>query len=107
MAVTEHISGIYSGIDAVPRRAASLAGSIKSLARFFVTWVDSCAEHYAAAAIYQQLSRLSDAELRKRGLSRDTLLRDVFLHLSSRSRRPSTLGSARNAPMPGASSAPT
>ena len=40
--------------------------------------MDSCANYYAAAAIYEQLSRLSNAELHKRGLSRDTLARDVF-----------------------------
>jgi hypothetical protein len=35
------------------------------------------ADHYAAAAMYEQLSRLSDAELQRRGLSRSTLARDV------------------------------
>ena len=80
MAITEHISGIDSGIDAVPsaETAASLSSSIKSLVRFFVTWADSCANYYAAAAIYEQLSKLSNAELHKRGLSRDTLASDVF-----------------------------
>lgn len=80
MTTPEHISGIDPGIDAVPRAetAASLSNSIKSLARLFVTWVDNCADYYAAAAIYEQLSRLSNAELHKRGLSRDTLARDVF-----------------------------
>jgi hypothetical protein len=79
MAVTEHISGIDTGIDAVPRTetAASLSSSIKSLARFFTTWASSCADYYAAAAMYDQLSRLSNAELHKRGLSRDMLARDV------------------------------
>jgi hypothetical protein len=33
--------------------------------------------HYRAAAAYEQLSRLSDAELCRRGLSRETLAREV------------------------------
>jgi hypothetical protein len=80
MAITERISDFRPGIDSVPsaETAASLSSSIKSLVRFFVTWADSCANYYAAAAIYEQLSRLSNAELHKRGLSRDTLARDVF-----------------------------
>ena len=75
MAISEHISGI----DAVPpaRTTASLFGSIKSLAQFLATWANSCADYYAAAAMYEQLSRLSDAELHRRGLSRDTLARDA------------------------------
>jgi hypothetical protein len=37
----------------------------------------TCADYYAAAAMYEQLSALSDAELMRRGLSRATLARDV------------------------------
>jgi hypothetical protein len=44
---------------------------------YVAAWIETCADHYAAAAMYQQLSRLSDAELHKRGLSRNTLGRDV------------------------------
>jgi len=40
-------------------------------------WVKSCADHYAAATAYEELSRLSDAELKRRGLSRDILARDL------------------------------
>ena len=74
MAMTEHVSSL----DAVPpaKSAAALFNSIRSLAGFFIAWVNACADYYAAAAIYEQLNRLSDAELHKRGLSRDTLSRD-------------------------------
>jgi hypothetical protein len=45
-------------------------------------WIADCievmADHYAAAAKYEELSRLADAELRRRGLSRSTLARDVL-----------------------------
>jgi hypothetical protein len=36
------------------------------------------ADFYAAATLYDELSRLSDAELNRRGLSRDTLARDAL-----------------------------
>jgi hypothetical protein len=41
------------------------------------TWATTCADYYAAAAMYEQLSRLSNAELERRGLNRATLARDV------------------------------
>jgi hypothetical protein len=37
----------------------------------------TCADYHAAAARYEELSRLSDAELERRGLSRDRLARDL------------------------------
>ncbi len=36
-------------------------------------WVHTCADYYAAAALYEQLYRRSDAELRRLGLSREHL----------------------------------
>jgi hypothetical protein len=41
-------------------------------------WLEACADYWAAAALYDQLRRLSDAELRRRGLSRDTLAQHAF-----------------------------
>ena len=41
-------------------------------------WVRTCAEHYAAAGLYERLSRLSDAELHRRGLNRNTLAQTIF-----------------------------
>jgi hypothetical protein len=43
----------------------------------FLKWLKGCAEAYAAAAAYEDLSRLSDTELQHRGLSRDVLARDL------------------------------
>ena len=57
--------------------AWTLSNRIRRLGRRIVTWVDTCADYYAAAAMYEQLSRLSDAELARRGLSRATLAHDV------------------------------
>ncbi len=45
----------------------------------FTAWAEACADSYAASAAYENLSRLSDAELRRRGLSRENLARDVFM----------------------------
>ena len=56
----------------------SLSRSIKSLAEGFVAWMESCADYWAAAALYDALRKLPDSEGQKRGLSRDTLARDVF-----------------------------
>lgn len=41
-------------------------------------WLRACGKAYAVAAIYEDLSRLSDAELKRRGLSRENLARDVL-----------------------------
>ena len=76
MAVTERFSGIDTATTS--RTATSLYSSIKSLGGFFITWVDACADYYTAAAIYEHLSKISNVELHRRGLSRDTLARDVF-----------------------------
>jgi hypothetical protein len=54
-----------------------LAKRISWMAKRIVEYIETRADHYAAAAMYQQLSRLSDAELHHRGLSRSTLARDV------------------------------
>lgn len=42
-----------------------------------VTWATTCADYHAAAALYEQLCGLSDAELERRRLNRATLARDV------------------------------
>lgn len=57
--------------------AAHARSSWRGLLARLAAWVKSCADHYAAAAAYEELSRLSDAELKHRGLSRDILARDL------------------------------
>ena len=41
--------------------AGSFASWIKSIGARIATWADTCADYCAAAAIYEQLSALSDA----------------------------------------------
>jgi hypothetical protein len=40
-------------------------------------WIGTCASYFAAATAYEQLSRLSNVELHRRGFSRRTLARDI------------------------------
>jgi hypothetical protein len=48
-------------------------------------WLRTCADWYAAWQAYEDLARLSNAELNRRGLSRATLAREVFKMLKRRS----------------------
>ena len=54
-----------------------ISGWLQASTTRLCAWVESCADAYAAAALYGELARLSDAELRRRGLARETLARDV------------------------------
>ena len=54
-----------------------LLGTLSSLGGRIVGRLRVAANYYAAAAAYEQLSKLSNAELRRRSLSRATLARDV------------------------------
>lgn len=57
--------------------AAHVRSSWRGLLARFAVWVTSCADHYVAAAAYEELSRLSDAELKRCALTRDILARDL------------------------------
>ena len=61
-----------------PSGSRTFFQSLKAAAVWLSEWFDSCANHYAAAGMYERLSRLSDAELGHRGLSRATLAQDLF-----------------------------
>lgn len=54
-----------------------LAARISAMAKSIGNYIDMMADFYAAATLYDELSRLSDAELNRRGLSRDILARDA------------------------------
>jgi hypothetical protein len=41
-------------------------------------WLSTCADYYEAAAMYEEMHRLSDAELARRGLDRPDLARDLL-----------------------------
>ena len=73
-------------IGAASPSGLPLAGQISSIASGIADCIKVMADHYTAAAKYEQLSRFSDAELQRRGLSRATLARDVL----AACRRPQT-----------------
>jgi len=61
---------------------ARLSSWFESLRAHIVAWASTCADSYAATAMYEQLSRLSDAELGRRGITRGDLHRWVFDELA-------------------------
>ena len=63
-----------SGSKSLPASASFLI----SIAQRIAAYASACADYWSAATVYEDLRRLSDTELRRRGLSRDTLGRDVF-----------------------------
>ena len=56
---------------------ATVVGAISSLRRYVTAWAATCADYYSAAALYEELRGMSDAELRNRGLARQTLAHDL------------------------------
>ena len=66
-------------IETIRSGGSSLSASsrIKSFRQHIVTWLNTSADYYTAAALYDELRGLSHAELQKRGLSRATLARVV------------------------------
>ena len=63
--------------DTAPNPALPVSSRLRAMGMRLVACVKACGDYYAAAALYEQLSALSDAELTRRGLSRATLARDV------------------------------
>jgi hypothetical protein len=61
-------------------RARSHIGSVnlRSAIRWLAQRIDAYADYQGSAALYQDLRRLSDAELGARGLRRETLARYAF-----------------------------
>ena len=55
----------------------SVGARLDALKSHLAAWAETCADYYQAAAHYDRLSGLCDAELRRRGLSRATLAQDV------------------------------
>jgi len=76
MKVHEQISS-FETVEAKSSRSRFFAG-IARLHSGVADWIETAAGYYAAAAMYEQLSNLSDTELKRRGLSRENLARDVI-----------------------------
>jgi hypothetical protein len=56
----------------------TLRSSLVAMAKSMGVWLDARADAWAPAALYDELRMLSDAELRRRGLSRDAVGRHAF-----------------------------
>ena len=64
--------------DAIETGApADRLSRFKSIGQRLVAWANTCVGHWEAAAMYEQLSALSDVELGRRGLSRAGLAQDI------------------------------
>jgi hypothetical protein len=59
-------------------RASPRHGWFRRLRARAAGWLWTCVDHYEAAALYEDLNRLSDAELTRRGLERPNLARDIL-----------------------------
>jgi len=57
---------------------AQVHASAKDIGKRVADFIAVCADSWAAADLYQDLSRLSDAELERRGIPRGELHRCVF-----------------------------
>jgi hypothetical protein len=75
--MTSHDQILPSAGFAAGKPERSLASWLNSIGGEIAAWAETCADYYAAAAMYEQLSPLSDAELMRRGLSRATLAHHV------------------------------
>lgn len=73
---THDQSSSFDNADGSPRQARFLRNMTR-LRTAAVGWIRTAANYYAAAALYEQLSGLSDSELNRRGLSRANLAHDV------------------------------
>jgi hypothetical protein len=61
-------------------------GTFRRLGSSLRQWLTACADAYAAASMYEELRALSSAELRRRGLSRTTLAREIWRRLERKRR---------------------
>lgn len=56
----------------------SFGAHLRSLKGHTAAWAETCADYFQAALLYEDSSRLSDAELGRRGLRRASLGRDII-----------------------------
>jgi hypothetical protein len=75
MITTTQDLSVGAGKRAASRR--SIGRLWRSIREGTSMWARTGADYFAAAGAYEDLSRLSDQELQRRGLSRTTLARDV------------------------------
>jgi hypothetical protein len=72
---TQRTQAMTTVVGSAPRR--SLVERLGALRSHLVAWIETGADYSRAAALYEKLSLLSDAELRNRGLNRASLAWDL------------------------------
>jgi len=73
-----HQASLSPAAATVPRVVAQVHDGAKDIGKRIADFIAVCANSWAAADLYQELSRLSDAELERRGIPRGELHRCVF-----------------------------
>ena len=76
MSMVELLSPLRKIAGAGSPRA--MLGGNSSLRTRLAAWARTCTAYYGAVALYEDLNRLSDAELARRGLTRANLARDII-----------------------------
>ena len=76
--MAQHPEHVWRAFEARAHSDLSFFERVRRGVAWLSDWWCSCADHYAAALLYDTLSRLSDRELEGRGLQRDTLARDLI-----------------------------
>src|SRR5262245_36318580 len=74
---TTAIASSAGAADKLSVTGAPILRYVKTARAWISVWAAAYANSLAAAAIYESLSKLSDAELHRRGVSRSTLAHDV------------------------------
>jgi hypothetical protein len=82
---TQRTQVMATVVSSAPRR--SLVDRLRALRSHLAAWLETGADYRRAAALYEKLSLLSDAELRNRGLSRASLAWDLCEACDRTSRR--------------------
>jgi hypothetical protein len=75
MTMHDHLLSAQTALRQAPE--VPVANCISSFGTRIADWLATAADYYYAAADYERLARLSDAELHRRGLSRATLAWDI------------------------------
>jgi hypothetical protein len=75
MAAQGQLIGYQTAMDA--RRDTDFV-NLKSAVKWLAARIEAYADYRGSVALYEELRRLSDAELRRRGLRRETLARHAF-----------------------------
>lgn len=75
--MTTHEHSLSTGVPAARETKLPLWHLARTFGTRVLEWTRICVDYWTAAAMYEHLAALSDAELACRGLSRATLARDV------------------------------